>query len=135
MTHLRAFAAGFLSTLIFHQGLIAILFATGVIPMAAYNMKPTAPLGVPSVISLAFFGGLWGILIWKLIQKFSRQSQIIRAIIYGAVGPTVVAFVVVFPLKGMHPGLSFFFMGLILNGLWGFGLWLLMMPKFKSIGS
>lgn len=120
-TILKSFVAGFLSTLIFHQGVFALFYLAGIIPRAPFNMTPVAPFGVPSVISLAFFGGLWGILIWKLVEKDSGKKHWLKSILYGAIGPTAVAFGVVFPLKGipfMPIGIIF---GLILNGFWGFG--------------
>jgi hypothetical protein len=130
--YMRAFFAGFLSTLIFHQGLFAIFYLLSVIPKAPYNLEPTQPFGVPSVISLAFFGGLWGVLIWKFIAQLPRNSQIQRAIIYGAIGPTLIALVVVMPIKGVvfNPILIPF--GLLLNGAWGLGLWIFMIyPKLN----
>ncbi|MCB0420549.1 MAG: hypothetical protein KDD61_06120, partial [Bdellovibrionales bacterium] len=44
----------------------------------------------------------------------------------GALGPTIVAFFVVFPIKGVDVPISFFPVGLLLNGAWGFGLWIFM---------
>src|SRR5260370_35718622 len=64
MAFLKAFLAGFLSTLVFHQGMLAILHAAGATPRKPYAMDPTSPLRVPAVISLAFWGGVWGILLW-----------------------------------------------------------------------
>ena len=124
--HILAFIAGVLATLVFHQGLIALLHAVGLLPIQPFNMMPTKPFGVPSVISLSFFGGLWGILIWQLIFKDTTSRQIFKSIIYGAVGPTAVAFLVVFPLRGNSVPLSFIPVGLLLNGVWGFGVWAFM---------
>jgi hypothetical protein len=31
-------------------------------------MTPVPPLNAPAVISLAFWGGLWGIALWALIR-------------------------------------------------------------------
>jgi hypothetical protein len=49
----------------------------------------------------------------------------IGAIIFGAIFPTLVAWFVVFPLKGLPAGLGFHFPGIlvgpIVNGLWGLG--------------
>lgn len=44
----KRFMAGFLATLIFHQGVIAALWAAKVIPIAPFSMKLVAPLAVPS---------------------------------------------------------------------------------------
>jgi hypothetical protein len=120
-TNLKSFAAGFLSTLIFHQGIIGLLFLLGLAPNAPFKMAPTSPLGVPSVISLAFFGGLWGIVIWKLVAKDIGKRHWIKTTLFGAIGPTAVAFLVVFPLKGMAVPMTMIPVALILNGAWGAG--------------
>ena len=67
MTHLKAFIAGFASTQVFHQGLLWLLYAGGVSPSAAWDMTPVPPLNAPAVISQAFWGGVWGIVLWALI--------------------------------------------------------------------
>lgn len=120
-TNLKAFAAGFLSTLIFHQGLVGLLYLAGITPNPPYKMVPTSPLGVPSVISTAFFGGLWGILIWRLVAKDSGKKLWLKSILFGAIGPTAVAFLVVFPLKKLTVPMALLPFGLILNGAWGAG--------------
>lgn len=126
MSYVKAFIAGFFSTVIFHQGVMAVFNMFAVIPFGAYSMAPTKPLGVPSVLSLSFFAGLWGIVIWKLIEKRPRKSQIILATVLGAILPTVVAFVVVLPLKGVEFKPAFIPFALLLNGIWGLGFWLLL---------
>lgn len=125
-THIKAFIAGFVATLIFHQGMIGLLFLAGIAPRAPFNMDPTEPLGVPSVISLSFFAGLWGILIWRLVSRDSGAKHWIKSFIYGAIGPTAVAFLVVFPMKGIPVSPMMIPFGLILNGVWGLGTSLLM---------
>lgn len=119
-TNIKAFIAGFISTLVFHQGIDGLLFLANVIPSAPYDMTPNA-FGVPGVISLAFFGGLWGMLIWHLVEKDQGTKHWLKATILGAIGPTAVAFLVVFPLKGMAVKAAMIPIGLILNGAWGFG--------------
>jgi hypothetical protein len=69
MVWIKAFVAGFLATLIFHQGLFAVFYLAGAAPAAPFNLTPVPPLGVPSVISLAFFGGLWGVAIWAIAGR------------------------------------------------------------------
>ena len=127
MTWFKAFLAGFFSTLVFHQGFLAILHAAGASPRAAYSMQPTAPLGIPAVLSLAFWGGVWGIALWLVIQQHRGSALYwILALIVGAVAPSLVALLVVLPLKGQpvagggNPALI---MGaLLLNGVWGVGV-------------
>ena len=130
MTYFKAFLAGFLSTLVFHQGLLAILHATGATPRTAYSMTPTAPLNVPAVISLAFWGGVWGILLWLLIGRSGGATYWLLALILGAILPSIVALCVVLPLKGQPMGggwkAQVVVGALILNGAWGIGVALFM---------
>jgi hypothetical protein len=128
--YLKAFAAGFISTLVFHQGVLALLWAAGVFPRAPFNLTPVPPLGVPAVVSLAFWGGVWGIVLWELIRRTSGAKHWTLALIIGALGPSLVAWFVVMPLKGMAPAGGFdpkIIVGaLLLNGAWGLGVALLM---------
>ena len=128
--YVRAFVAGFLATLVFHQGLFGIFHLLGVIPSAPYSLAATGPLGVPAVISLAFWGGAWGIPIWYLMRHATNAAYWVRAIVFGAIGPTVVALMVVYPLKGRAFAAGWdptiWVLGLILNGAWGLGLALFM---------
>ncbi len=132
MKYLKSFVAGFFSTLIFHQGLILLLNMAGLIPVAPYNLKPTPPFGVPSVISLAFFGGLWGIALWSVTSKDQGFKFWIKSLLFGAIVPTFVAMVIVLPLKGIEVTLPKILVGLIINGVWGIGSNLLMQIKFPQ---
>jgi len=123
--HLKSFIAGFLATLVFHQGLLAVLHAAGLLASPAWNMTPTEPLGVPAVISLAFWGGVWGIVLWLLIRRSRGAQRWLLALAIGAIGPTAVALLVVFPLKGIPVSLAMVPFGLLLNGAWGLGTLLL----------
>ena len=130
MKWLWAFVAGFVSTLVFHQGLFQLLHLAGVIPMAAWNMKPVGPLGLPSVVSLALWAGLWGVALWALIRNAAGASKWMWGFVWGALGPSLVALFIVLPLKGMplaggfKP--AFIVMVLLLNGMWGLGVVALM---------
>jgi len=130
--HLKSFIAGILATLVFHQGLVAILHAVGLVPFAAWNMAPTEPLGVPSVLSLAFWGGIWGIVLWLLIRRSRGTRRWLLALAIGAIGPTAVALLVVFPLKGISVSLAMVPFGLLLNGAWGVGTLLLLVGMRRA---
>lgn len=119
---LQAFVAGFLATLVFHQGLLGVLYAAGVSPAAAWNMTPVPPLGVPAVLSLAFFGGLWGIALWLLVRTRGGAAHWALAIVLGALLPSLVAWFVVFPLKGIALSSALVVGALLLNGAWGLGV-------------
>ena len=124
---LFGFIAGFVATLIFHQIGLLVLHLLGITPGMPYNMNPVPPFGVPQFISLSFWGGVWGI-VFVLVEPWLARSPggyWVGAIIFGAIFPTLVAWFVVFPLKGLPAGNGFHFPGIlvgpIVNGLWGLG--------------
>ncbi len=119
------FIAGFIATLIFHQGLLGLLYAAGISPRAPFNLAATAPLGIPQVVSLAFWGGVWAVALAPLLAKLRASRWWLGWIVAGAIGPSAVALFIVFPLKGMamaggwDPKLIIG--ALLLNGAWGLG--------------
>lgn len=126
MVWIKAFASGFLATLIFHQGLFALFWLGGKVPVPPFNLTPVPPFGVPAVVSLAFFGGLWGLVLWGIIGRLNRFGFWAGSLIAGALGPTAVAMLLVFPLKGLEVTAQTWVGGLVLNAFWGFGVALLM---------
>jgi hypothetical protein len=126
----KSFIAGFLSTLIFHQGLLALFHLAGLVPRMPWNLTPVPPLGMPSVISLAFWGGVWGVGLWLLLRDVARSRYWRNWVLFGAIGPTAVALFIVFPLKGLafaggwDPKLIIG--ALLVNAAWGFGCALLL---------
>jgi hypothetical protein len=138
MTQVKAFLAGFLSTLVFHQGALAILYAAGVTARKPWILAATPPFGLPSVISLAFWGGVWGIALWWMIRGTFGARHWILAVVLGAILPTLVALLVVFPLKGMRLGGGWkpeLLVGaLLLNGAWGAGFAFFMQLLWRGHG-
>lgn len=131
MEYLKAFLAGFASTLLFHQGLLALLHSAGATSYAAYSMQATAPLHVPQAFSLAFWGGAWAIALWLLLRRAgSAFAYWSLALVLGALVPSVVALFVIFPLKDLplagdwQPDVMVG--ALLLNAVWGLGVALLM---------
>lgn len=125
------FIAGFFATLVFHQLALAILWGVGVAPFGPYNMAATHPFGVPAVFSLAFWGGVWGILYALIEGRFPRRGAYwVSAFFFGAVFPTLVALLAVLPIKGhplgggWHPGL--WLTAFLINGAWGVGTGLIL---------
>lgn len=122
MSWIKAFISGFLATLVFHQGLFALFYLAGMVPSAPFNLAPVPPFGVPAVVSLAFFGGLWGMVLWALVGRMAAPAFWSLMVLLGAIGPTAVAMLVVFPLKGLEVSAQSWIGGLILNGFWGLGV-------------
>jgi hypothetical protein len=127
MRVMLGFVAAFFATLIFHQIGVELCHLVGLTPNTPYNFKGVPPFGVPQVISLAFWGGVWGIVFVPVEPWLARGpgGYWVGAIIFGAIVPTVFSWLVVAPIKGLPLGYGFHFPGLlvgpIVNGLWGLG--------------
>src|ERR1700693_250027 len=96
-------------------------------PRAPYSMDSTPPLGIPAVLSLAFWGGVWGMLLWFVIAGAQGLPRYwLLALLFGAVAPSLIALLVVLPLKGQPLGggwrPAFVIGALLLNGAWGLGV-------------
>ena len=119
------FVAGFIAVLLFHQPVVAMLAAMGIIKAGVYSMTATAPMGVPQVISLSFWGGVWGVLLAAALRRYVDGALVIAATIFGAILPSLVAWTVVAALKGQPlfaggaaKGIA---VGLLVNAAWGLG--------------
>jgi hypothetical protein len=75
------FIAGFLATLIFHQGVWYVLYQIHFIPpdRPPWPFDPVPPFGVPSVISKAFWGGLWGAALAPFLDRYRGPAYWLRA--------------------------------------------------------
>lgn len=120
------FVAGFVAVFVFHQVALALLWGAGVAPAAPYSMAPTAPLGVPAVLSAAFWGGVWGVIYALVDGRFPRgRAYWGTAFLFGAIFPTLVALLIVVPLKGGPIGAGWqpqaWLVPVLVNGAWGLG--------------
>lgn len=121
MKWFKWFLAGFLAVPLGHQIMLWILNAIHFIDRAPFSMQATKPFGVPSWISLSFWGGVWGILLGLVIWRMRGAKYWIVAIVFGGIAPTLVAGLVVAPLKGMKMGNDpkLIMTGLLVNAVWG----------------
>lgn len=138
-TILLGFIAGFVAVLVFHQGTAFLLHAQGMkVPevvqvfgrvAAPFNMAPVPPLGVPTVASQAFWGGMWGILLAAILRT-SRVPDLLFGLVFGALVLTLVAFTLVASLKGqpLFAGNNhqIWWRAGLYNGAWGWGAALLL---------
>lgn len=123
MRWFRWFVAGALAVPLCHQIALMALNAIGFIDRAPFSMEATKPFGIPSVISLSFWGGVWGILLALAVGRMRGARFWIVALVFGAVAPTLVAGLIVAPLKGMAIGGNpkLLVTGLVVNAAWGLG--------------
>ena len=140
-TILYGFVAGFFAVLIFHQGTAVLLHllttkaqvATNVfgrVPFP-YRTAPVPPFGVPAVISAAFWGGVWGIVLAFLLRAF-RPPDLLFGAVFGALALTLVAFTLVATLKGQPQfaggNKQVWWRVLLYHAAWGWGAALLLRP-------
>jgi hypothetical protein len=121
---LWGFVAGALAVPLFHQPMLALLHAAGISPRGPYAMQPNG-LGVPAVVSLTFWGGVWGVVLAAVLGRIASGAFFAASTLFGAIFPTLVAWLVVFPLKGQPIGGGWkpagIETGLLVNAAWGLG--------------
>lgn len=113
------FVAGALSVFVFHQ--LTVWGLVGRRPWA--NWAPTRPLGVPAMLSIAFWGGVWGVaMVAVLRRRLGGVLFYLLAFAFGAIFPTLVSWYVVPLIKGGALGpRGLWYNALIINGMWGLG--------------
>ena len=124
MNALRWFIGGTLAVPIFHQAVIGLLNAIGWISRAPFAMTPTKPFGIPQVISISFWGGVWGIALGLLLTRPMPKARFWTiAIVFGALAPTLVGTFIISPLKGqpLTVDMTRLLIGFLVNAAWGFG--------------
>lgn len=115
---LAGLISGATSVLLFHQGVAAVLHAWALIPNPAYLVEPTQPFGVPILLSMVFWGGVWGAVLAASLGRLDGAALIFASAAFGAVLPTLVAWLVVAPIKDRPIAIG---IAVILNGVWGLG--------------
>ncbi len=133
------FIAGFIATLLFHQPALATLNALGLAKAGVYSMQATQPIGVPVVVSLSFWGAVWGLVFVALEGKFPKGAAYwLAAFVFGALGPTLVAWFVVAPIKGLPMAAGWqlprMIIGPLINGAWGIGTAVIYMLWQRTLG-
>jgi hypothetical protein len=127
---LLAFVAGFIAVLIFHQGVLALLYTVSFTTFAPFPTTPTQPFGIPQFLSFAFWGGIWG-LVWAAttLRWQAGKNYWLVALLFGSLALTSVALFIVAPLKGQAIAggwqSTVMVTGLLVNGAWGVGTALL----------
>jgi hypothetical protein len=123
---LVAFAAGFIAVLALHQPVLGLLASAGITQAMPYATKAVGPLAVPQFISAAFWGGVWGIVLHALSRRWPvTPGFVVKCLLFGMVFPTLVAWFVVAPIKGLPMAGGFkpnnMLTGLCVNAAWGLG--------------
>ncbi len=125
---LRAFIAGLVATLTFHQAAVRLLADAMALPVKPWNMAPNA-YGAPSVLALAFWAGIWGIALCAVIRSQRWTPALIWGALLGAVLPSLWSWTVLAALhsRPLFAGGNWKIIGfaLCVNAVWGVGTVLL----------
>jgi hypothetical protein len=131
------FAAAAVAVLTFHQGMWAVLHLLnlpGLSMPPPYLVAGVPPWGVPRIINLCFWGGLYGAVFGLLFPRFTWPAWLC-GLITGVIA-ALVGLIVVRALKGLPIGAGWEppsrVRSFLINGSWGLGLGLIF-PLFTHL--
>jgi hypothetical protein len=125
------FIVAAISVLTFHQGMWALLHylaLPGLGMPAPFPIEGVPPLGVPRILSLCFWGGLWGAL-FGAVWRGPRASLWWAGLLLGVAAALTGMFIVA-AIKGQPIGggwvLNNWIRSFLINGFWGLGVGLML---------
>lgn len=128
---LFGFLAAAISVLVFHQAMWAalhLLNLPGLGMPPPYPTDPIPPLGVPRILNLCFWGGLYGILFGLALPRLTAPLWLC-GLGLGIIA-AIVGLIVVPAVKGLPVGGGWMWQSwaksLLINGCWGVGVGLIL---------
>ena len=119
------FAAGAISALTFHAFAWWVFYQIGQQALAPWPMRPNG-FGVPLMISLAFWAGLWGVVLALVAPRLAGRRPFWQLGLALSVAATLVQLFVVPMLRGAPVAAGWNAMAIIrafiINGTWGIGV-------------
>ena len=129
---LFGFIAGAVSVVTFHAAVWALLHfleIPGLTMPPPYPTDAIPPFGVPRIVSLSFWGGLWG-LAFAAVWRGRRDSLWWGGLLLG-LAAVVTGFTLVAALKGLPIGGNWawnnWFRSILINGTWGLGVGIILL--------
>ncbi|HEY4173875.1 MAG TPA: hypothetical protein VGM42_12675 [Rhodopila sp.] len=124
---LLGFIAAAISVLTFHQAMweaLHVLNLPGLGMPPAYPTRPVPPLGVPLILDLCFWGGLYGIVFGLLLPRMTAPLWLC-GLVLGIIA-ALVGLLVVPAIKGLPIGAGWmplnWLRSFLINGFWGIGV-------------
>jgi hypothetical protein len=100
------FVAAALSVLIAHESIVQILNILGRVQRQGWTLTPpVAPFGVPYLVNLIFWGGLWGILFAYIHPLLPGRMMWLKGLIYGLIIVVLGGWIAVPLIKGQMFGI------------------------------
>ncbi len=132
------FVAGSLAVVVFHQGMVWVLYSNGLAPFRPYDLSPYGPLHIPRLADLCFWGGLYGVGFGVVLPLLRRVPKWLVGLGFGLLAAAVGWFVVA-PLKGLPIAGGWapdaMLRSVVINGFWGIGLGIIapmIIPRGRS---
>jgi hypothetical protein len=98
-TLILGFVAGAISVLVFHQGMIFLLYMMKQTPNFPWNVTAMKTgMGLPILVNQMFWGGLWGVAFAAIGHMIPIAHNILRGAVYGLIGPFLLGGGVLVPL-------------------------------------
>lgn len=141
MTAVKGFVAGFLSVVTVMSAAWWLTREAGFIPANApplWSWAPAIPpFGVPRVLNLAFWGGVWALVLSFLFRNLSGIGYWLAWILAGAIAVAATAIFIVPTIKGLpitNLTPQRFMVSGFLNGMWGLGaaIWLMILGRARQ---
>jgi len=136
MRALLGFIAAAISVLTFHQAMweaLHVLALPGLTMPAPYPTDPIAPWGVPRILNLCFWGGLYGIVFGLVLPRLNAPLWLCGlglGIIAALVGLLLVPAIKGLPIGAGWVPLSWV-RSLLINGFWGIGVGIILPPMVR----
>jgi len=127
---LVGFIAAAIAVVVFHQGMFLILNLLGLLPAMPWNLAPTGPLGVPTLLNQIFWGGLWGALFSVVWPHLPGRDVWLKGMVFGWLGPMLLGNWLLLPLIRGTPYFAGFvpmrmLVSALIAGAFGLGLGLI----------
>jgi hypothetical protein len=123
------FVAAVISVLVFHQGMWELLHLLGLMP-PPYPTDGVPPFGVPRIINLCFWGGVWGAVFGLVLPRLPGPYPMWRLGLGLGIAAALVGLFIVPLIKGLPVGGGWsamaFVRSFLINGFWGIGVGLLL---------
>lgn len=120
--------AGAISVLVFHQTLLQLLFWFGIAPQAAFRVAVVAPFNAPMVVSVTFWGALYGGVFGLLAPRLPTPVPV-KAVLAGLFA-MLMSWFVVRPLAGHHVAFGWQTPAMLRSAgaclMWGIGITLIL---------
>lgn len=117
--------AGAIAVPVFHQMTVLALHSAGYVPNPPFSLRPVPPLGVPTILNQAFWGGMWGLVFGAIMLARPRLSSLLVGLAVGILGAALANLTWIPLLRGQAmpiTDLNRWWRPALINGSWGLGM-------------